>query len=255
MRIAASVLLVLALTSPAAADGATVDLQFKDARVIDILRLLGDVGRINIVPVDIGDPTVDIRVKRVPWDKVLDQVAQMTKLAYHRTGNLILVGAPALIDARRKAPAATYTGPIVSLDVVDLDASDAALLLAATTGASRGIAPRAARRATLRLKKLPADHILDVLAVATAGTVAPITAPPKPTGCSLPKTSVRDARLAGIASHSEKRWALLRDPFGTAWIVQRGDCIGTERATTKDIGENFTVIATGADELALQLHP
>ena len=68
----------LGLASPAFADrelcapntryrGATVDLDLKAADIHEVYRLLGDVGRVNIVIPDAVTGKVTLKLKRVPW--------------------------------------------------------------------------------------------------------------------------------------------------------------------------------------------
>ena len=52
--------------------GHRIDLDLKDAAVHKILRLLADVGHVNIVTADNVTGTVTIRMRNVPWDQALD---------------------------------------------------------------------------------------------------------------------------------------------------------------------------------------
>ncbi len=74
--------------------GRRVNIDLKDADIHNILRLLADVGHVNIVTADDVSGTVTIRMNNVPWDQALDVVLQAKGLGMVRSGNLIRV-APA----------------------------------------------------------------------------------------------------------------------------------------------------------------
>lgn len=92
--------------------GRRIDLDLKDADIHNVLRLLAEVGRVNIVVADNVQGAVTIRMRNVPWDQALDVVLQSKGLGMVRQGNMIRV---ALLDdlqkeretaiARRKAEA------------------------------------------------------------------------------------------------------------------------------------------------------
>ncbi|MBX3217790.1 MAG: secretin and TonB N-terminal domain-containing protein, partial [Labilithrix sp.] len=71
--------------------GRRIDLDLKDADIHNILRLLADVGRVNIVTADDVSGNVTIRMRNVPWDQALDVVLQAKGLGMVRSGNLIRV--------------------------------------------------------------------------------------------------------------------------------------------------------------------
>ena len=72
-------------------NGRRIDLDLKDADIHNILRLLADVGRVNIVTADDVAGSVTIRMRNVPWDQALDVVLQAKSLGMVRSGNLIRV--------------------------------------------------------------------------------------------------------------------------------------------------------------------
>src|SRR5207344_467668 len=69
--------------------GRRIDLDLKDADVHNVLRLLADVGQVNIVTADNVQGNVTIRMRNVPWDQALDVVLQAKGLGMVRSGNLI----------------------------------------------------------------------------------------------------------------------------------------------------------------------
>ena len=75
--------------------GAKVDLDVKGADVHDVLRLIADVGRVNLVVADDVRGTITLRLRGVPWDQALDVVARAKGLAVERDGAVLMVGAAA----------------------------------------------------------------------------------------------------------------------------------------------------------------
>lgn len=79
-----------------------IDLDLKDADIHNILRLLADVGRVNIVTADDVGGNVTIRMKNVPWDQALDVVLQAKGLGMVRSGNLIRVAPLGTLQKERE---------------------------------------------------------------------------------------------------------------------------------------------------------
>jgi type IV pilus assembly protein PilQ len=82
--------------------GRHIDLDFKDADIHNILRLLSDVGQVNIVTADDVGGTVTIRMRDVPWDQALDVILQAKHLGMVRDGNLIRVAPLATLEKERE---------------------------------------------------------------------------------------------------------------------------------------------------------
>jgi type IV pilus assembly protein PilQ len=83
-------------------NGRRIDLDLKDADIHNILRLLADVGRVNIVTADDVQGNITIRMRNVPWDQALDVVLQAKGLGMVRTGNLIRVAPMAQLQKERE---------------------------------------------------------------------------------------------------------------------------------------------------------
>lgn len=83
--------------------GRRIDLDFKDADIHNILRLLAEVGGVNIVTSDDVSGTVTIRMRNVPWDQALDVILQAKGLGMVRRGNLIRVAPLATLEKEREA--------------------------------------------------------------------------------------------------------------------------------------------------------
>jgi type IV pilus assembly protein PilQ len=71
--------------------GATITLDVKGADIHDVMRLLADVGGVNIVVPDSVQAKVTLRLKRVPWDQVTCTIAAVHKLHVTVNGNVVLV--------------------------------------------------------------------------------------------------------------------------------------------------------------------
>ena len=112
--------------------GRRIDVDLKDADIHNVLRILADAGRVNIVAADNVDGTVTIRLKNVPWDQALDTILQAKKLGMVRRGNIIRVAQMADLNKERElalerrkselqlAPIETRLIPISYADAGDL---------------------------------------------------------------------------------------------------------------------------------------
>ncbi len=114
--------------------GRRVDLDLRDADIHNVLRLLSDVGKVNIITSDAVTGTVTIRLRNVPWDQALETVLQAKGLGMVRQGNMIRIAPLAdlnkereLAIARRKselqlAPLETRIIPVSYASAEDLQA-------------------------------------------------------------------------------------------------------------------------------------
>lgn len=120
--------------------GRRIDVDLKDADIHNVLRILAEAGRVNIVAADNVSGTVTIRLKNVPWDQALDTILQAKKLGMVRRGNIIRVALMSDLNkerelalARRKselelAPIETRLIPISYANATDLQARAKELL-------------------------------------------------------------------------------------------------------------------------------
>ena len=120
--------------------GRRIDVDLKDADIHNVLRILAEAGRVNIVAADNVSGTVTIRLKNVPWDQALDTILQAKKLGMVRRGNIIRVALMSDLNkerelalARRKselelAPIETRLIPISYASATDLQARAKELL-------------------------------------------------------------------------------------------------------------------------------
>jgi type IV pilus assembly protein PilQ len=82
--------------------GRRIDLDFKDADIHNILRLLSEVGGVNVVTSDDVSGAVTIRMRDVPWDQALDVILQAKGLGAERRGNLVRVAPQEVLEKERE---------------------------------------------------------------------------------------------------------------------------------------------------------
>ncbi len=82
--------------------GRRIDLDLKDADIHNVLRLLADVGHVNIITADNVSGQVTIRMRNVPWDRALDVVLQAKSLGMERDGNVLRVAPLAELEKERE---------------------------------------------------------------------------------------------------------------------------------------------------------
>ncbi len=71
--------------------GAPMTMDFVNADVTNILRLIGEVSKLNLIWSPKVKGKVSMRLKNVPWDQALDLVLRNNDLAMRREGNVIWV--------------------------------------------------------------------------------------------------------------------------------------------------------------------
>jgi type IV pilus assembly protein PilQ len=79
--------------------GRKLSLDFKDADVKNILRLIAEVSNLNIITGDEVTGKITMRLVEVPWDQALDVILQARSLGMIRAGNVIRI---APIDKLKK---------------------------------------------------------------------------------------------------------------------------------------------------------
>ena len=78
--------------------GAPMTMDFVNADVTNILRLIGEISNLNIIWGPEVKGTVSMRLKNVPWDQALDLVLANNDLGMRREGNVIWVTTRAKIS-------------------------------------------------------------------------------------------------------------------------------------------------------------
>lgn len=79
--------------------GRKLSLDFKDADIKNILRLIAEVSNLNIITGDDVTGKITMRLVDVPWDQALDVILQARSLGMSRVGNVVRV---APLDSLKK---------------------------------------------------------------------------------------------------------------------------------------------------------
>ncbi len=83
--------------------GRRIDLDFHSADIHNVLRLIAEVGNVNIVTGEDVSGAVTVRMRDVPWDLALETILQARGLGMVRSGNLIRVAPIARLQAELEA--------------------------------------------------------------------------------------------------------------------------------------------------------
>ncbi|TSA09444.1 MAG: type IV pilus secretin family protein [Deltaproteobacteria bacterium] len=82
--------------------GQKISLDFQNADIHNVLRLLAEVSKLNIVAGDDVTGKVTLKLDRVPWDQALDVVLAAKGLGMIRTGNVIRIAPLARVAEENK---------------------------------------------------------------------------------------------------------------------------------------------------------
>ena len=83
--------------------GRKISLDFKNADIHDVFRILADVSGLNIVATDDVKARVTLRLVEIPWDQALDVVLQANGLEKTRVGNVITISTTKRLETERNA--------------------------------------------------------------------------------------------------------------------------------------------------------
>lgn len=82
--------------------GRRIDIDLRDADIHNVLRLLAEVGNVNIVTSDDVTGNVTIRMHNVPWDRALEVILAARSLGMQRDGNIIRIAPLSVLDKERE---------------------------------------------------------------------------------------------------------------------------------------------------------
>lgn len=71
--------------------GMRISLEFKEADIRDVFRLIAEVSKLNIIVTEDVKGTVTVRMKNVPWDQALDVILHTNKLGMVKVGNVVRI--------------------------------------------------------------------------------------------------------------------------------------------------------------------
>jgi type IV pilus assembly protein PilQ len=82
--------------------GRRIDLDLKNADIHNVLRLLSEVGNVNIITAEDVTGSITIKMKSVPWDQALDVILTAKGLGMVRRGNILRVAPQAQLEKERE---------------------------------------------------------------------------------------------------------------------------------------------------------
>jgi type IV pilus assembly protein PilQ len=88
---------------PAAFTGQRISLDFKDADIQNVLRVLADVSGLNIIATDDVKGKVTLHLTDVPWDQALDLVLRSNRLEKMQEGSVVRISTVARLKEEREA--------------------------------------------------------------------------------------------------------------------------------------------------------
>jgi type IV pilus assembly protein PilQ len=83
--------------------GQRISLDFKDADVHNVLRVLADVSGLNIIATDDVKGKITLHLNDVPWDQALDLVLRANRLEKSHEGNVMRISTVARLKEEREA--------------------------------------------------------------------------------------------------------------------------------------------------------
>ena len=83
--------------------GERISLDFKDADIQNVLRVLADVSNMNIIATDDVKGKVTLHLAEVPWDQALDLVLRTNRLEASQEGNVVRISTVARLKEERQA--------------------------------------------------------------------------------------------------------------------------------------------------------
>jgi type II secretory pathway component HofQ len=86
--------------------GQKLSLDFKDADIKNVFRLLAEVSGLNIVVTDEVNKKVTVRLVEVPWDQALDLLIDTNGLGKEQTGNIVRISTAAQLKKEKDELAA-----------------------------------------------------------------------------------------------------------------------------------------------------
>jgi type IV pilus assembly protein PilQ len=95
--------------SPAGPVSGRLSMDFKDAEITNLLRLIAEVSGKNVVAGSDVTGKVTVRLINVEWEQALDTILRINNLAYEMDGNIIRVAPQAKLAAERNQRVAAAT--------------------------------------------------------------------------------------------------------------------------------------------------
>ncbi|HEX8703908.1 MAG TPA: secretin and TonB N-terminal domain-containing protein [Myxococcaceae bacterium] len=80
-----------AVAAPPRAESKRISIDVVRADIHDVLRMLADLGKVNVVVSEDVQGKVTLKLRDVPWNQVLDTVLSSHGLGQERTGNVLRI--------------------------------------------------------------------------------------------------------------------------------------------------------------------
>ncbi len=82
--------------------GQRISLDFKDADILNVFRIIAEVSNLNIITADDVKGKVTLRLINVPWDQALNLVLQSKSLGARQEGNVLRISPMAVLRSEEK---------------------------------------------------------------------------------------------------------------------------------------------------------
>jgi hypothetical protein len=227
------------LAKPGKFRGRKVDIHFYNAASANILRLLADVGGINIIAPAESAKKFTLMVRNMPWDLLLELVSSQLGLVAHAAEKHTRFLAPAdyALDKKLVKKGKGW----LEVHAKDTSASLLASTIAAVSGIDYGL-PCDARAVTLNLRRSKAGTAMAALELLSGKKLSkgPIRCPKPP--ALLTRPLEKEDRLLGTFYTGNRRRILIQNSVG--------DVFYSEDAKSLRIQPTF--VAQGAVTLAVE---
>ncbi len=144
--------------------GKRISLDFQDAEISSVLRLIADVSGLNMVVGESVKAKVTIKLLSVPWDQGLDLILKLNNLGQVREGNILWIDSLANItklrDEAAKAKDATLKAEELVTKILYLNYADAAK---SVDVAKSNLSPRGEIKVDSRTNSLVVRDVADNL--------------------------------------------------------------------------------------------
>lgn len=144
--------------------GKRISLDFQDAEISSVLRLIADVSGLNMVVGESVKAKVTIKLLSVPWDQGLDLILKLNNLGQVREGNILWIDSLANItklrDEAAKAKDATLKAEELVTKILYLNYADAAK---SVDVAKTNLSPRGEIKIDARTNSLVVRDVADNL--------------------------------------------------------------------------------------------
>ena len=109
--------------------GERITLDFQDAELLNVLRLIAEVSGLNIITAEGVGGKISMRMQDVPWDQALDIILKTKGLGQVREGNVVRIAPQAVLEgevlAALKAKEAEIRVEDLALEIVPISYSKA----------------------------------------------------------------------------------------------------------------------------------